>query len=229
MLKHILIINAMVGMLVFCGCSKMIVSEDWENGIDTEKWHVYGSPKPFLYEGPETMGIYSLANNGDTMYGSGVILKEPFEIVPNLTISFWSKLHAKGTQHRNFNQHNDVWLTTSPLVNFDDDQKAEQLPMWIRHHAGPKNIEHESGYSIFYGNPKMTIDAEPDFGKWVQFSLKTKADGSIQYYKNGKLVHTTDAGNISYIPKKNVRLVIGGKSAGTVLLIDDFKIEIGGE
>jgi len=208
------------------GSTEVIIQEDWEQGLNPEKWHIYGDPLPYLYQGKAVRGNFSFANHGDSNYPSGVVSKDSFPLVPNMTITFWSNLHSEGSTYRNLNQHNDIWLTTSPLSNFGNDQHAELLLPWLRHHAGPQQLENESGYTICYGNPKGLFISEPDFGKWVKFMMTTKPDGSIEYFKDGQLLHKTQAGTITYDPPQTVRMVINGKSFQSLLLVDDISVEI---
>jgi len=86
------------------------MKEDWEQGLNPEKWHIYGDPLPYLYQGKVVRGNFSFANNGDSNYPSGVVSKDSFVLVPNMTITFWSNLHYEGSTSRNLNQHNDIWL-----------------------------------------------------------------------------------------------------------------------
>ena len=58
-------------VMVCLGCVSLLVnvpavfagvrfSEDWETGsIDSAKWHAWGSPASYLYEGSETLDDYS--------------------------------------------------------------------------------------------------------------------------------------------------------------------------
>lgn len=63
-----------------------ILAEDWESGISTQKWQIFGVPEPALYTGGDRLGEASLINNGDSWYESGVVSRDPIVVRPGLRV-----------------------------------------------------------------------------------------------------------------------------------------------
>jgi hypothetical protein len=63
---------------------EVLFHEDFSRPL-TENWTLYGSPQPFLCD---TMGLPppSFDNNGDTLYDSGALSRDSFELVPGLVL-----------------------------------------------------------------------------------------------------------------------------------------------
>jgi len=66
-----------------------LFSEDWESGIDLEKWLPYGEPRPSLYPGQGMYGSTAMDSNGDSYYDSGLIARTPLDITSGITVEFW--------------------------------------------------------------------------------------------------------------------------------------------
>jgi len=209
-----------------------ILQEDFNDGvIDSNKWHQYGSPSSYVYADPPALGGGSLDNNGDNAYASGIVSKDTFTLMPNMSISFSSYLHAVDSGAPNPNCHNDVWLTAAPLVEFGDTSSGAEISPWIRHHGGAYDADPGSDWGktqYFNGQPMEDgVNRFPaTFEEWVDFEMHTLPDGSVNFYRNGFHVETADSdpGFLDDYYGTEVRLVLSGKTYQTVHLLDNVVV-----
>jgi hypothetical protein len=122
-----------IGILLMLGLAgavngEVLLSENWESGIDGNKWQAFGSPASYLYTNTAAMGTASFENNGDGMWTSGVVSKDTFTLAPNLKVTFYSNMHAEGVGTRNSWQFNTVYFTDKNLTYFGDGEGDFQ---WI--------------------------------------------------------------------------------------------------
>ncbi len=210
---------------------QIILAEDFNDGvIHAETWCQYGAPASYVYTtDPPAIGGGSLDNNGDNNCASGIVSQQTFALVPNLSIRFRSYLHANGTGTQNPNQHNDVWMTDASCSAFGECQSEQGIGPGIRHHGGGGGGGDDVGKTNYF-NGKTMIDNEnrfpAAFEEWVAFEIRTLADGSVQFYRNGVHIQSADSdpGFLDYGPQTQVRLVLSGKTYNTVLLLDNVSV-----
>lgn len=225
-----------IGILLLLGLAgavngEVLLSENWEGGIDGNKWQAFGSPASTLYTNAAAMGTASFDNNGDHTYTSGVVSKDTYTLAPNLKVTFYSNMHADGVGTRDPWQFNTVYFSNKDLTSFGDSVGDFQ---WlygpgIMYHGG--SPAYGSGTEYYRdGNPTWVLGENmqgdtSDFSEWIKFSFVTQTDGSVQYFKNDSLVFTTDAGYLDYSQNINVRLVVSGRSDSTVALLDNVELQ----
>ncbi len=234
------------GVVLLCGplavwCSPAgadtLVAESFDSGaIDESRWVQFGFPPPEVHTEPPALGGGSLDNNGDVSYASGVVTLNTFTLVPDISISFSSHLHAVDWWTPSLNSHNDVWLTDAALEEFSPTHTPESVGPWIRHHGGAIGAGSDSGMTTYF-NGQPIVDGENRFEatirEWVDFRMDFLPNGAVNFYRRGQENGgvwpdepevSSDPGFVSAYYGTDVRLVAAGKTFDTVHLLDNIVV-----
>jgi hypothetical protein len=76
--------------------------DDWTEGLDPNRFILYGSPLPFTRPvgGPEGGGVF--LSNGDDAFTSGVLTRETFPLMDGVTIEVWGRMPFSGNHWEDF-------------------------------------------------------------------------------------------------------------------------------
>ncbi len=214
-MKKLIIITSVVlsiFLLSYAVSASTLLTEDWEGGIDLSVWRSWGSPTSTLESGPDSLGLNSFRPNGDSNYESGVVSLNSFDVTPGLQVSF-SSMRRRITTHYNFNV---VSLTTSDPTTFGNSTAFYhgRIGPYIMHSGETAN---GVGAKLADGNPwqnGVNVISESSIGEWIDYMFQFNADGSVGYFQNGILAHTTEADFIDYATAPDVHLVVAGRGNG---------------
>ena len=178
-------------------------SEDWESGIiDPVKWHRWGSPSPSVVD---VGGDRVWTSNGDANFESGIVSVPEFSFEPGLSIEFDMYVNDASWSVERF------YLATGDLSQWPETGVDGNGPS----HLGP-TIQ-VVGYAAWgqeiglYGADGW-VSFSPLLGQWVNYRVLLNMDGSVSYFVNGSLTHTTAAGFLDYSEAETCRTVFRGRS-----------------
>ncbi len=215
------------GIILLCCVSNLyatiLFTEDWEDGIDTNKWRLWGQPLPYLVSSG-SMGD-SLCPNGDTMYQSGVVTVSSFLLQGGTTFTYYSKLQASGyTQNLVFS------LTQLPLSKFQEvnpepgQWSPEGLPQISQNPETVTAWGKKTTYQTLNNTNDQNVTQSETPGVWFKFSIEFLDDGTFNYYRNDELVITSLPGEASDYMNEQVRIVLHGRSVGTNQVFDNISV-----
>ena len=213
-----------VGMFLFSGIAyaeTVLLTEDWENGIDSTKWYSWGSPSSYIASGLGIDGGDAIDVNGDGMWNSGVTTYERFELKENLTVTAWLNAHDY-TGH--VWQNVGIALTSLPAENMID--SAFSSSILVRMAVGGDNSLSKFRVRDIDGTIEeylLPYDQNEN-GTYHQYRFSINSDNSVSFYIDGILewISTAQLDTSLY---QNAALTVSGRAYGTAeMLADDIKV-----
>ncbi|WP_221033172.1 immunoglobulin domain-containing protein [Actomonas aquatica] len=199
-------------------------TEDWESGeINLEVWHAWGSPASVLKSDGNVLGIYSFNNNGDANWHSGVTTQHTFEVTPGLVVA--SRVFTASSGAGSDLSSNTVGLDSRDLSVFVTSGEGVSTDPLLPY------VHHRGNGTVHLGDtPSAAVIAVgATVNEWHEFSFRLNENGSVTYYMDGSVIHTSAAGWIDYSSTATGRLVLQGRSVGVVNLVDDVSITTAGD
>ena len=204
-----------------------LVEEDFEHGLDPARWRIYGTPAPELVPGEGRNGTTGFLSRGTYSHSSGIALRAPLPLDRGLTVEYWAAIPVA----RPLWQSVKVGLYAAPADSF-------------HRSFGPEPASNIAAISLEAPNPNdarrqmmaVVSDARPSFklvalprrladGAWHRYRLVAYPDGEVRWFADGSEViapaHANFAGRTRWT------LVIGGRSVGTLAMVDDVKVWAG--
>jgi len=193
-------------------CMDQTFRENWETGIDTGIWKIYGSPQPVLVEGEGRASTWAVNPNGDANYDSGLIMREPMNLSAGLDIDFWLKGQAPVG-----GSWTGAMIGASTCTPSDDNETCSNYVVSI-------NPDPELAV-VKYSTSSETSTEPWDAlnGDWHHFHIRIRSDGLVEFYRNGLLKFTSttplDLGSIG-----DTYLDVRGRTHNSTWLIDDILV-----
>lgn len=192
---------------------RVIVAEDWERGIDTTKWKPFGAPLPSVINHG---GARVFRNNGDDKYPSGVVSHQSVSLADGITLEWRQQTPLTGDYWQ------EIWIDLTPFPT-DSFKVGPGEPYPPASHVGIRTplIMHQppvpalvtgcNGHVVPY--PTRLQDRT-----WHHLVYQVHPDRSCEFIVDGVVV---DRGVSALSRTGRTRLVIGGRSYNTDVLIDD--------
>lgn len=71
--------------------------EDWEAGVNLDRWQTFGDPQPAIYAGAGRGESNAVDNNGDDVFRSGLLARQRFDISNGIHVQWWLRGQARVT------------------------------------------------------------------------------------------------------------------------------------
>ncbi len=186
--------------------------EDWESGIDTERWLIFGDPQPAVYPGKGRDESSTFNSNGDDIFASGLISRDAFDVSEGIHVQWWLRGHGAGPRKYSISQLG--FSTCSPAAD------AEQCRGWVAYI--------EASYAenqITYVTPQQQWREpwDPLDDEWHQYSFTILPNGLVRFFRDGQLKHTTDA-PLDLTTNEPLWLHIEGRSLNAYYYVDDVAV-----
>ncbi len=201
---------------------RLLMSEDWERGLDTTRWKLYGHPLP------EVVGKANdraFRNNGDSKYPSGVVTRSVHDLSQGITLEWRQSTPLTGT----FWQEIWVDLVNAPIDSFStgrgEPYRSRGDDIAIR---TPQQFYQPpvSKLWVVCGDSRGPESLYPnDFQdqRWRHFVFQIHANGQCELIVDGRVIV---APNLTRAPDLKVprRLALGGRTHQTQILVDDVHL-----
>ncbi len=193
--------------------------EDWENGINSSKWKLHGSPSPAIDSGMGRGGGDAVDTNGDGSYGSGMVSYQNFNLSRPTSLEFWANIHARGETPTASWQIVIVGFSVSNASTFTSDGDQPGWVCYIR--ICPETSYDHIRYVV--GGETHEVDfPNGDAGSYHHYALEINTNQTVSFYKDGSHVYTSTATvNTAYTSQP---VHIDGRSSSTTILVDDLVI-----
>ena len=211
------IVLALLACLVASAAdAAILVYENWESGIDTDVWHLFGSPSPMTYGGPGAAGTLSLEDLADETLRSGCAAKQTFTLRGGLSLSYDININATGDAGPWSNNTECGWCisTSDPTAITESDNGSGATFALITH--SPQDGAHQLAGGA-------TAAISPDYATWITWRLVVQADGTVFYYRDGAYVGHSGVGALESIMGDEACLFYAGMSAAIVTLVDEIE------
>ncbi len=198
-------------------------SEDWEAGIDTSVWNVWGSPAPELIGGEGINNSWAMDPNGDGWCNSGMWTKQPIKWEPGSEVSMRFKTQAHGEARQSDWQNIQLrftsgWRDASTSCGPSDGVNS-LLNLAIRPKLGSEKIRLHTNTTIF----EKSYPPEKD-GIWHEIKIRAKADKTVEVLLDGEIIgQSQTAINLG----DTTHLAIMGRSDQTTNLVDNISFGSG--
>jgi len=203
---------------------RVLLTEDFEHGLDSVRWRVYGTPPPGEVAGSGRNGSTGFLNRGSYSHASGIALRSLLSLDRGLTVEYWAQIPVG----RPLWQSVKVGLYTAPADSFHQGY-------------GPEPASNVAAVSLEAPNPndarrQMTAvvsDARPSFtfvplprrladGGWHRYRLVAYPRGQVRWFADG--IESIPPAHVSVAAGSRWTLVIAGRSIGTLSLVDDVTV-----
>ncbi len=202
------------------GGQECVLSEDWEQGVDGEKWVCWGQPMPRIVVGAGRNGSNALDCGGDGVGASGVLSVPAFRLADYPVIEFWAKGRQTG--------HALQWIIGQFVYGAEDAyRKPEEWGSvanpfgFIR--VGAERQSDVVTYGLFGLRPGFE-EPYPD-DEWHQYRIAVEPGGRIAFSRDGHHKWTSSR-RIDLESYGSLPVMFGGASKGTTNLIDDIRITL---
>jgi DNA-binding SARP family transcriptional activator len=190
------------------------IDEDWENGLDSARWRMWGQPTPFITSGTSR----ALNTNGDDMYPSGVVSTKSFSTANGITLEWRQRTPLTGDLWQ------EVWIdfSTLPVDSFAITNREPypvqgfQIRTPVLMYQPPEAVLVNSCGSHAGPFPQHLTD-----GRWHSFVFQLHPDHTCEFIIDGVRV---DKGRSNLSRVKRHRLVLGGRTHKTQILLDDIRL-----
>lgn len=184
-------------------------TEDWEAGIDQDQWLLFGDPQPAIYAGVGRGESNAVDSNGDDVFPSGLIGRQPFDISNGIRVQWWLRGHGEGDRRHSVS---DIGLSA---CGPDDD--LEQCNEWI--------VYIETQYTaneVVYLTPEENWREpwDPLDDEWHQYAFSILPDGHVRFFRDGQLKYTAEV-PLDLTTYDPLWLHIDGRSLNAVSQVDD--------
>jgi len=191
-------------------CPSVLFSEDWESGIDLQKWLPYGEPRPSLYPGEGLYGSTAMDSNGDSNYDSGLIARTPLDITSGITVEFWLRGYGEAWSPHAGPQ---VGLSACPA-----DGNNESCRDWV------VDIEPCPQYMGVYLYSKAGQAWErwaPLDDTWHKYRFTVTPNGLVDFYRDDVLKFSTTT-PLDLSTYGTLQLDVRGRSVASYWYLDNI-------
>jgi len=188
-------------------------TEDWEAGIQSSLWQLYGSPAPTADTGQGRGGSIAVDPNGDASWDSGLLLKEPFDTSNGVSIEYWMKGDSPlGESYSGLS----VGLSTcTPSDNLE--QVCHAIETYIEAGVTSGIVRYHS-LGEDYSEPYAPLN-----GEWHKYRIDVFSSGHVAFYRDDVFKHLTsttlDLGSMG-----DIRLRIRDRSVNSSYYVDDIVV-----
>lgn len=202
---------------------RLLLAEDFDRGLDESRWKPYGDPAPRVLPGLGRNRSGGFNNNGDQAHFSGIVYRTRLATSKGLTVEYWAHTRLTGS----------LWQASAAML-----RSADPDSFRLGHGAplsGPDSIA-VAAAAPNEGSPtrpKLDLVAEnvvrsQDMpvrlrdGKWHRFRLVVYPSGEVRWFADGVELVRPVWVDLSRLPLAT--LDIGGRSVGTLAMVDDAKV-----
>ncbi len=220
-LLKLVLSSLLVGAILIFGIGNVhattIFTEDWEDGIDTSIWKIWGSPSPEIVSGSGIGGSNAFDPNGNSSHQSGVTTYNMFSLQEGFGAGMWINSSYAPNAWQN------AWMIFSSGTAAETSAGQE----------GPRIITMYLNDGNGHGDPFYSFSV---LGEEYRFIYDTSWDGSFHYYNffinddatvslfidnNLKWTSTT---MLDFAAFPEASLTVRGASYSTPMLIDDVSV-----
>jgi hypothetical protein len=196
---------------VLDGTPHLVLSEDWEAGIDRSEWRSFGSPSPLVKEGVGRGWSRGFIANGDAKFGSGVAFATPIPWQEGLTVEWWARGEFKA-EWPSF-QGWSVVLAEAPPLETGSDTPVRSIETVAVGNGSP-----DHGPQLEFGGYKLKPSAEWDPAEGHQYAFQLLPDTRCELWIDG--VRRFQA-QCRRPPTDQVWLVLSGRATNGPVVHDD--------
>ena len=193
--------------------------EDWENGINTNRWKLWGAPLPVIRDGEGRNGSKGFDANGDQTGSSGATTYRTFDLTQCPILEFRARGHSSFANGQTI----DVgWSCTNADRYGDGTQPDNRIGVYIVPQDSIKRIFYyvlggmSGAFSEYWTNSTHN-------DVWMTYRVSINADRTVSFYRDGKLRWTSLVVD-QLAGYKGQSLVLSGSSYQDHQLVDDVVV-----
>ncbi len=206
-----------VSVAVAPGKPALVLSDDFEGGLDPRRWRVFGQPRPYVARGLGTNGSAAFVSNGDDYYESGVLSRE-FPLARGLSVEFSACAPLTAAPHQ---------VLEVDIATIDADAaQLERGEIFVR---GTEQLADFSIYAhgtdaapwIKFGG--LRFPAPVATADWHGYTIVLRPDRWRELYIDGRPVALAEPWTGPHA-SATASVVLGYRSLGTRLVQDDVRV-----
>jgi DNA-binding SARP family transcriptional activator len=203
---------------------RLLVTEDFEHGLDSTRWRTYGTPPPTLVTGAGVAGSTGFLSRGTYFHSSGIVLRQPLPLDHGLTIEYWAQMPAT----RPLWQSIKVGLYATPADSFHlgmGSEAAQDAAAVSLEAPNPNEARRQMMAVVSDANPRLEYVPLPRRladGRWHRFRLIVYPSGSMRWFADGREAMPPARANVG--GRARWSLVVAGRSVGTLAVVDDIRV-----
>ncbi len=204
--------------------ARVLLTEDFERGLDPAQWRIYGTPLPEVVVGSGRNGSSGFLNRGSYSHASGIALKRALSLDRGLTVEYWAQIPVG----RPLWQSVKVGLYTAPADSFHQGygpEPASNVAAVSLEAPNPNDARRQMMAVVSDAGPSSTFVPLPRRladGAWHRYRLVAYPGGQVRWFADG--IEEVPPAHVSATPGSRWTLVIAGRSIGTLSLVDDVTV-----
>jgi DNA-binding SARP family transcriptional activator len=202
-----------------------VVEDDFEHGLDTARWRLFGEPPARLVARVGRHGSVGVSSGGRAASFGGIVLRQPLDPARGLTIQYWVSVPARRPLWGSVR----VGLYPEPAdsVALDPDLLSDpaNLPAVSVEAPVVSESRRQLMAQVVDARPRFNLVPLPDGvadGAWHRYRLVVYAGGEVRWFVDG--AEAVPPGHADLGGRRTWTLAIGGQSPNTATLLDDVAV-----
>jgi DNA-binding SARP family transcriptional activator len=203
---------------------RQLLDEGFEEGLDATRWRLYGDPRPEAVAHVGRRHSTGLLNRGSYLHSSGIALRQSLQLDRGITVEYWARVPVT----KPLWQLVKVGLYAAPADSFHMLPRQESAPnaaVVALEAPTPNDARRQMMAVVSDANPRTSTVALPRRladGGWHRFRLVIYPGGAMRWFADG--IEAMPPTRVNLGGHKEWTLVIAGRSAGTLTVVDDVRV-----
>ena len=204
--------------------ARVVMTEDFEHGLDSTRWRTYGAPAPELLARAGRDGSTGFENRGTYSHSSGIALRADLGLQRGLTVEYWASMPMA----RPLWQAVKVGLYSAPADSFHQGagpEPASSVAAVSLEAPTPNDARRQLTAVVSGAGPAVRFLALPQRladGGWHRYRLVVYPNGVLRWFADGAEIMAPVQASIA--GRSPWTLVISGRAAGTPTVVDDVTV-----
>lgn len=210
-----------ITLLVESRYGSLLFFDDFEHDGLSDRWQLFGSPKPYVARGLGHGGGSGFVNAGDHLFYSGAVSRQHFDATRGLTLEFRARTPIDAAAHQELSVHL-LAVDSAEVVAHDEDFGFSNVQ--LRVFAEMIVVPVQPGRpDIGLNRVRVPFPEDLDPAEWHDYRLMLRADRWAELFIDGRRIAA--APPLDRIDEDaHVRILLGRRSLDTRLVHDDVRL-----